>query len=483
MKKFKPLFLSLLATALLPLGACSTNPATGKQQFAALMSPSQENEVGASEHQKIVQQFGLVEDKALNNYVTSIGNKVTANTERPEVKYKFFIIDSPIVNAFALPGGYIYVSRGLLALAGSEAELASVLGHEAGHITGRHSAERYSRGVVTTLGAGILSAAIGSEGASQALGVGANLFMSSYSRDQENEADTLGLRYMTRGGYAPEAVPSFLYSLQRQSQLEASLNGQSGQGFSYFSTHPATSDRVSKTKAEAGVYPQGGNHSRDTHLNAINGMTYGDSAKQGFARGTDFYHPAMGFTFSVPQGFKITNQPSQVVATNNAGSVVIFDMVANKQGLSPSQFIGNVWLKEAKLQGLENITVNGLPAATASLPGTVGGKAVTIRVVAISWQGKLVRFQMAIPNSASSALVEQLKKTTYSFRMMSASEKKSVHPYKLRLYTAKANDTVASISRRMPFDTMQEERFRILNAIGPGQDVAPGARYKIVSEN
>ena len=146
MTRFKPYF-TVLSLLLMPLlGACSTNPATGQQQFTALMSPQQEVQVGASEHQKIVKQFGLYQNASLTSYVNEVGKRVTTDTERPDVNYTFYVLDSPIVNAFALPGGYIYLSRGLISLANSEAEMAAVLAHEAGHITGRHSAERYSRG-------------------------------------------------------------------------------------------------------------------------------------------------------------------------------------------------------------------------------------------------------------------------------------------------------------------------------------------------
>ncbi len=482
MHKIKSFFTYMLILPTLFVCACSTNPATGKRQFTALMSPAQENSVGAQEHQKIVQQYGLVTDKKLNDYVTALGKRVTEDTERPDVQYKFYIIDSPIVNAFALPGGYIYVSRGLLALSNSEAELASVLGHEAGHITGRHSAERYSRGVVTSLGAGILSAAIGSQGASQAISLGSNLYLSSYSRDQENEADTLGLRYMTRGGFAPQAVPSFLYSLQRQSDLDARLSGQQGNRYNYFSTHPATDQRVAKTKAESMQYPQTGINNRDAHLKAINGMTYGDSERQGFARDNNFYHPELGLKFSVPQNFTIKNQPSQVIALDNKGSLIVFDMMGNKEGYAPLDYIRSVWMKETQLQNLEEINVNGMKAATASFPGQINGENVVIRVVAISWKDRFARFQLAIPRGAKAALVEDIKKTTYSFRNMSANEKKTIKPYSVKIIAAGVNDTVKTLAARMPFKEMAEERFRVMNAMAKGTEVQSGALYKIVSE-
>jgi predicted Zn-dependent protease len=237
------------------------------------MSPGQESSVGASEHQKVEQQFGFYNDPKLTAYVNEVGNKVTKDTERADVQYKFYVIDSPIVNAFALPGGYIYVSRGLLALANSEAELAAVLSHETGHITARHSAERYSHGVVTSLGAAVLGAAVGSDGVSQALGVGSNLYLSSYSRGQENEADMLGLRYMTRGGYEPSAMSSFLKSLQNDTSLESRMQGgDGGDSTSYFSTHPATAERVSSTLSQAANYPKGGAVNHDRHLQMIENM-------------------------------------------------------------------------------------------------------------------------------------------------------------------------------------------------------------------
>ncbi len=482
MSQFKSLFLALTATAsTLALVGCSTNAATGKQQFTGLMSPQQEVAIGAQEHEKIVQQFGLVKDSALNAYVTDVGRRVTKDTERPDVQYKFFIIDSPIVNAFALPGGYIYVSRGLLALANNEAELASVLGHEAGHITGRHSAERYSQGVVTSLGAGVLGAVLGSQSASQALNLGTNLYLSSYSRGQENESDTLGLRYMTRGGYDPQAVPDFLYALQRQSEIEAGLDGQKNAGMNYFSTHPATAERVAKTQSEANSVGVRGVLNKTRHLSAINGMVYGDSADQGFTKGNTFYHPQMDFKFTVPNGFRIKNQPSQVLATSQSGAVIIFDAASNKGGQDAATYLQHVWMKDAPKGPIDKMQVNGRRGATLAFEGAVNGQPMTIRLVAIEWGDRFARFQIAIPKSASATMVDDLKRTTYSFDNLTAQDKSSVKPMRVALYTAKSGDTVASIAKYFPFDSMQQERFRVLNGLKSGENVKAGEVYKIIT--
>jgi predicted Zn-dependent protease len=449
------------------------------------MSPQQEVQVGAQEHQKIAAQFGFYEDKALQSYVSGIGARVTKKTERPDVKYKFYVLDSPIVNAFALPGGYIYVSRGLLALANSEAELAAVLGHEAGHITGRHSAERYSRGTLASLGAAVVGMAVKTPGVSDAVGLGANLYLSSYSRGQENEADSLGLRYMTRGGYSAGEMPSFLASMQANSALDDRIEGKGGKAaaFNYFSTHPATTERVNKTKGEASAYQKGGAVGQESYFKAINGMVYGDSADQGFVRGRSFIHPGIGFRFDVPSGFTLKNQPSQVVATDRTGAVIIYDMGGVQAATDPMTYLTQLWMKGQKISGAENIKINGMNAATASFPGQVDGRAVNIRLIAIDFgNNKFARFQMAIPTGASASLVEDLKTASYSFQRLSAQEKNSVRPSRLRIVTAKSGDTVASLSRNMPFDTLKEDRFRVLNALGQNEKVIAGRQYKVVVE-
>ena len=475
--RFKGFSFVFVILSLAFLTACSTNPATGEQQFTALMSPQQETKVGASEHQKIIEQYGLYNNAQVNSYVSEVGRKVTQDTERPDVAYKFFVLDSPIVNAFALPGGYIYISRGLLALANNEAELAAVLAHETGHITGRHSAERYSRGVVTSLGAGILSAVLDSQGASQALGVGANLYLSSYSRGQENEADSLGLRYMTRGGYDPAAMSSFLNSLKSQSDLDAQLAGRSGTGHNYFSTHPATGDRVNDTRAQATQFPSTNVFKRDEYLRTIDGLVYGDSADQGFVRGTKFYHPKIGFMFEMPDGFAVTNQPTQVVGTSQSGSAVIFDMASGSG--DPAAYIQK-WVQGKGLEGLERITVNGRQAATASFAGQVNGQPMTVRLVAIEYGNRFARFQIAIPSNANAALLDGLKKTTYSFRTMTDREKQTIKPYKLDVFTAKSGDTVENIASKQPFERANVERFRVLNGLNASDRLVAGRMYKRV---
>ncbi len=469
------------------LGACSTNSATGQRQFTAFMSPQQEVQVGAQEHEKVIAQFGVYKNSNLQNYVDAVGQSVVKYTERPDVEYKFTVLDSPIVNAFALPGGYIYVTRGLLALANNEAEMASVLGHEAGHITGRHSAERYSRGVATSLGAAILSAAIGNDAASQALGVGANLYLTSYSRGQENQADSLGIRYLTSTGYDPYGMAGFLSNLRAEKDLQAHIDGERSPENSIFSTHPPTTERVNKTTAEARGLNIKGAQNRDQYLRVLDGMTYGDSAEQGFARDNVFYHPEMGFKFSVPDGFKIINQPSQIVATSKQGVMMVFDFAKNDGSRNPVRFLRDVWMANAgdqvKVKDLSAITVNGMPAATGYVDGSMNGKNMQIRLVAIKFSDtQFARFQIAMPAGLSAGQMKAVKAASYSFSRLGASERARLKPYRLRIVKARAGDSVASLSRKMAQDDFKEQRFRVLNGLYSGQDVVAGQLYKIVVE-
>ncbi len=481
-KRFFYIFIAVILVS--GLTGCSTNPATGEKQFTALMSPSQEMQVGAQEHSKIIKQYGIYKDKKLQDYVSGIGKKIVQYTERPEVDYKFYLLDNPMINAFALPGGYIYVTRGLLALANSEAELASVLAHETGHITARHSAERYSRGVVTSLGAMVLSTAIGSSGVSQALGLGSELYMKSYSRGQEAQADSLGIRYLSRSGYTPKAMAGFLRNLQADSALQAMIDKKKRNDGGYFSTHPATAERVSKTVVEARQYAAAQDvENREQYLRMIDGLVYGDSAAQGFVRENNFYHPEIGFKFSVPDNYKIINQPSQIIAAAKNGSVIIFDIAPNNGRLSPMAFLKDVWMKGEAVSGAQDIIVNGMRAATASFRGFVKGVPMQIRLVAIKWSDtRIVRFQIAIPDNISPAQLDEIKKSTYSFKRLSEKERRFLRPYRIKIIVAKAGDNVAKLSGRMVQGDYKEQRFRVLNGLASKEEVVSGKLYKIVTE-
>ena len=466
------------------VAACSTNPATGDRQFTALLPAEREEAVGAEEHKKLEQAFGKFMSGPIAEYVEGIGERITPHTERKDVEYKFFVIDDPMINAFAVPGGYIYVSRGLMALASSEAELAAVIAHEIGHVTARHSAERVSQGFLVGLGAAAIGAVAGDPGFSRAAGLGSELYIKSYSRSQEHEADSLGVRYSARAGYDPNAMAKFLKTLDAQTKLDGRLEGRKQSSFNYFSTHPITSERVTRTTAQAKEFSvEKPATNRHGYLKKINGLTYGDSADQGFVRGNTFYHTDIGFKFTVPQGSKMVNSPKAVTAKHSNGTIIIFDMGKTKDAIAPLSYIKDVWLREKSLGSAEAIKINGMNAATAAFTGTVQGKSVTIRLVAIEWApGQFFRFQMAIPKNVSSSFMDELKKTTYSFKKLTASEKNSIRPKRIKLVAAKSGDTVATMAKRMDVDELPADQFAVLNGINVNTPLVAGRLYKVISD-
>ncbi|MEH6755150.1 MAG: M48 family metalloprotease [Alphaproteobacteria bacterium] len=295
---------AVLSAFALLLTACSVNPATGERDFTAFMSPEKEVEVGREQHPKIIEQFGGVyDDPKVTAYVNRVGQSLARVSELPDLQFTFTVLNDDIVNAFALPGGFVYISRGLLGLANTEAELAGVLGHEIGHVTGRHSAQRYSTSVLAqglSVGAGILgSVFLGTSEIGQAVGQGSSVYLQSFSREHEFEADTLGVRYLARAGYSTDAMASFLASLQAYSALEAKVSGlpDPASRYNIMSTHPRTQDRVVAATRAANIQqvpnPQIGN--RD-YLNAINGIVFGDSpAAQTAALTEDFRRTTFSF--------------------------------------------------------------------------------------------------------------------------------------------------------------------------------------------
>lgn len=480
----------LVAVWLLAVGGCTVNPATGKSDFTPFMGPQQEARVGASEHPKMIEQFGGVYgDHELTGYVASIGGRLAAHSEMPDLEFTFTVLNSPVVNAFALPGGYVYVTRGLVALANSEAELAGVLAHEIGHVTGRHTAQRYSRAMAAGLGMTVLDAWLGGGAASQAAQLGAQLYLSSYSRGQENEADTLGIRYLRQTGYDPYAEADFLRSLQRNSQLTKRIFSPGSRERAldqFFSTHPQTSERVTNVIRQAGGVPDAEKllRLRDRFLDQIRDMVYGDSPEDGFVRKQTFSHPELGFTFTVPDDFRITNSSKAVVAKGPNGATILFDAAPRPpRYMLMGDYLTQEWAKGANLRDVETLKINGFDAATGRTTGTSNGQAAEVRLIAIRFsRDHIYRFQFVTPKQSSAALVEALQRTTYSFRKLSDAEKAALKPLRVRIVKVRSIDSVESLSKAMAYGDFQEDRFRVLNGLGPDAGITPGQRLKLITE-
>lgn len=468
--------------SLLALAGCSVNPATGDRQFTAFMSPSQERQIGAQQDQEITKQFGGVyEDPEITEYVDGIGQRLAQYGERPELSYSFTVLDSDIVNAFALPGGYIYITRGLLAIGYDEAEIAGVIAHEIGHVTARHSAERYSQSVLAQLGGAVLGATVNGALANQVYGLGANLYLQSYSRDQEYEADSLGVRYLSRAGYDPYAMADFLSGLRAHSRLQAAIAGDpsAADRFSLFASHPRTDKRVLEAVRKAGgaAAPGQGTRARDRYLDAVDGMAYGGSRKQGFVRGRAFIHPDLRFRFEVPQGFNIINGQAQVSAVGRDDAALVFDMAPAGNARGPDAYLSRVWAQGARLSSLERITVNGMPAATA----VTRRDGAELRLVAIQGDGgRMFRFVFRATPRVMDGLDAAFRKTTYSFERLSRSEAANYEPLRIDVVEVAEGETVESLARQLPFDDFRVERFRVLNGLNDGETLSPGQRVKVL---
>lgn len=480
-------FLGAAALALLALlSACTINPATGRSSFTGLMSESDELRIGRENHPKVLEEFGgAYPDPELQAYVDSIGKFLASTSERPNLDYHFTVLNSPIVNAFAVPGGYIYITRGLLGLANSEAEVAGVLAHEIGHIAARHSAERYSQSVLAQIAVIGVGVGTGSGDLMNAAGAGAMTYLQSYSRDQEFEADKLGVRYLGRATYDPTAMASFLASLQAESRLGAALAGDPGAAddFNIMQTHPRTADRVQRAIAEASGTTGAADPivERDLYFDKIDGILYGDDPEQGFIQDLRFAHPKLGFEFRVPSGFHLFNSAQAVLARGPGKSQIVFDAAPKPWNGAMTAYIAQGWGKELQIENLQSLNIDGMEAATGTAFVRTRGGPADLRLVAIRWdQRTIYRFLFIANPEAVTRLDPSFRDTAFSFRRLSAGEISQLKPQRLRIITVATGDTVESLARRMPFSSFQVERFRVLNGLSEGQQLQPGQRVKII---
>ena len=490
--RWRPLAAAALLLGLPWLHGCSTNPATGEENLT-FVSQAEERRLGEEAHPQILEQFGgEYQDQDVQAYVNGIGQLLAKSSELPNLDWKFTVLDSDIVNAFALPGGYIYISRGLMELADDEAQLASVIGHEIGHVTARHYATRQSRAVGAQVGVTLLSiltgVAAGGEAAQtvgQLGGVAAQGYLASYSRSQELQSDSLGIRYLSRTGYDTAAAAEFLAKLETSKNLLARLRDETPRGYSYMDTHPPTQERVQEANAQIQrPPPPGAGRARDLFLGKLEGMIYGDSPSQGFRKGRVFAHPELRFRFEVPEGFYLLNFPNQVAATGPDDSAIIFSNDGEGWQGDMRSYLTRKWAAKVNLQNVEAISIDGRPAATGWTRGqTRNGGTVDLRLVAVRWHdGQIYRFQFVAPPQVMQRYERQFRETTYSLRALSRSEAAALKPNRIRIHTVQRGETFESLARRTPFEKLAAEHLRVLNGYGSGQQPSPGDRIKLVVE-
>ncbi len=329
---------------LLLMAACTMNPATGERQLT-LMSEAQEIQIGAQTHPEVLAAFGAYDDPEWQAYIQELGSRIATVSERPDLEWTFTVLDDPVVNAMALPGGYIYVNRGILAHFNSEAELVSVLGHEIGHVTARHSVEQMSRAQLAQLGLGVV--AVAGEKFRQFAGLagqGLGILFLKFGRDDENQSDALGLRYMTRTGYDPNEMPKVFATLDRVSASDGLRATPQ-----WLSTHPDPGNRIGNIEARIAKLPvdqRQGTVGRESYLKRLGGMVFGDDPRQGYTVGQTYYHPELAFRIDFPVEWRIINQrqavgalspdrdAAVVLTLSDKGSIqAAFDAFFGKQGI------------------------------------------------------------------------------------------------------------------------------------------------------
>jgi predicted Zn-dependent protease len=455
--------------------------------LAQALSPRDKAQ-GAQVRPQILREFGGEMTGPLADYVRSVGREVAA-VAAPNAQpgdWSITLLDSPIPNAMATPGGYLYITRGLLALMNDEAELASVLGHEAGHVAAQHSAKSQRRATLAGIGAIAATVLTGSDVVAQGAQILGAGVLGQYSQKQEYEADTLGLQYMTRTGYDPHATASMLEALSRAEIVERGTSAERNRGASWFATHPLTESRVVRARemaAKTGVAPGTRTRDREQFLAAIDGLAWGDAPEQGLVSGNRFRHAKLGFGFDAPQGFRLQNSPSAVQGAGPDGSRFLFSGAAVPQGRSLDDIARDTWQKVAggvpNNVGVDRTRVNGLETlVTRARVGTRQGVA-DVGVTVYRWDGdRAFLFVTQAPQGRLSGMDPLLN----SFRRLSPEEARSVgRGLRIDVVTVKPGDTAEGLARRMAFPDNQLARFLALNGI-QNRPLKPGEKLKIITD-
>ncbi|WP_102033144.1 M48 family metalloprotease [Sinorhizobium medicae] len=458
----------------------TVSPSSNPQIVEEVQKNDPRAQLGAREHPRIVASYGgEYRDAKTERLVARITGALTAVSENPQQSYRITILNSPAINAFALPGGYLYVTRGLLALANDASEVAAVLSHEMAHVTANHGIQRQQREEAEVIASRVVSEVLSSDLAGkQALARG-KLRLAAFSRNQELQADVIGVRMLGEAGYDPYAAARFLDSMAAYSRFSA-VDPEADQSLDFLSSHPNAPQRVDLARRHArafGLEGTSGDRGRDYYLAGIDGILYGDSPQEGYVRGQTFLHGQLGIRFDVPTGFQIDNKAEAVLATGPGEVAVRFDGIADTSGRNLTDYIASGWVTGLKPDTIRSIRVNGLEAATARASADRWDFDVTV----IRLGERIYRFLTAVPKG-SSALQPTADQLRTSFRRMTSGEVQSLKPLRVRVVTVRSGDTTATLAARMMGTDRKLDLFRLINAMQITSTVRPGDKVKIISE-
>ena len=479
----------LLSVAFMAIGAKAKDP--NALPTAQPMTAS-DKQTGAKGHAEIVPEFGGAYDGPQAAYVRTVGQKIAVQSglSNSQGDFTITLLNSPVDNAFAIPGGYVYLTRQIMALMNNEAEMASVLGHEVGHVAARHGAQRQSRATKGQLGALVLTGlgALlgGSQGAQLGQQLGSNLavrYIQKFSRAQEYQADDLGVSYLAKGGYDPIASSTMLAALAAETALDARVNATpQGNVPKWASSHPDPASRVVRAADRAKASGATGKAlNRDAFLAALDGILYDDDPKQGVVDGQTFRHPDLKMTFTAPTGFAVSNGTQAVTVSGSSGRASFAggpyngDLNAYIAGVFKA--VGDQNKIAINYGSIEKVQINGLGAARASAEVAGQSGTTTVTVYAYEFAKDQAFHIMAIHGSTTPGLFNSLFQ---SVRRLSATEVASIKPRRIDVVTVRSGDTIEKLAARMAYTTHQVDRFTVLNALKPGEALQPGRKVKIV---
>ncbi len=476
--------LAVVLTAWL-LSGCAANPVTGELDFV-LMSEEQEIILGEQVHRDVLKRYEVYRDAEIGDLVSRIGGELAAHSHRSNLEYTFTVLDSPEVNAFATPGGYVYITRGIMAYMNNEEQLAGVLGHEIGHVTARHSVRQHSARTIGSAAAGLLGAAVATatgdrdtgQVVDQGLGQFGRALVSGYGRAHELEADRLGAQYLAAVGYDPGMMLGVVGILKDQEAFELRRAREAGRPprvyHGVFATHPRNDQRLREVIRAADRYridnPRVADP--DAFLGMLDGLDFGDSPRQGILRGNAFYHGPLDLFIRFPEGWQVTNSPARLLATGpGRDQAMVLQLVPRGDAATPEGFL------RRNFRNLRQGRRIGSRGYTAIADRQVRSGVVTMRVAAALHGDRVLILQGVGRQSLPD---RQVLEAARSIRRLESGERGIAAGHRIRLVRAKPGDTFAGLARRSPLGAFAEEQLRLLNGRFPAGEPTPGQLIKII---
>jgi predicted Zn-dependent protease len=432
------------------------------------------------EHERILSSYGGgYDDPKLEALITKTVDRLVAASDRPDQAYKVTILNSGAVNAFALPTGQLYVTRGLIALASDTSELSSVLSHEMAHVLAKHASIREDQARQAAIVTRVVTDMSNDPDLTALALAKTKLTMASFSRAQEFEADGIGVGISARAHFDPYGAARFLAAMERNAALKAGKTASlDPRAQDFLSSHPATPERVQNAQNSARQYraPEGGERDRETYLGAIDNIVYGEDPSEGFVRGRRFLHPKLGFTFAAPETFTLDNTAQAVIGVREGGTQAMrFDVVRVPAEQTLGEYLSSGWMEGVDKASTEDLTINGFPAASA----TAHGDQWHFKVYALRFGSDVYRFIFAAKQKSIES-DRNARETVNSFRRLTLEEIQAARPLRIKVITVQPGDTVESLSHRMAGVDRPADRFRILNGLDTHAQVKVRDLVKIV---